>query len=263
MMEKSGGLAAGCIEKFIVSFLKNKMKINRQNMFIGQIIELKVQEEMLRYGFDVSVPTYNSARYDLIVDTGKEVLKIQVKKATQGSDVSFTFPCYSQNNYKSTNTTKRKYTNEEIDYFATVWKDKVYFVPVDETSKQKTIRFTDTQYLSTNIFSSYYRLSDEEIYNRSAQYSKTKEGNNKCDKCGKSISPGRNLCVDCYHASTRKIERPTREELKNLIRTEPFTKIGKMYNVTDNAIRKWCDSYSLPRKKGDIQKYNEEEWKLL
>ena len=52
----------------------------------------------------------------------------------------------------------------------------------------------------------------------------------------------------------------TREELKNLIRTMPFTKIGEKFNVSDNAIRKWCDKYNLPRKSSDIKKYSDEEW---
>ena len=37
-----------------------------ENLIKGQIIELKVQIELLRYGFDVSVPNYNSSKYDLI-----------------------------------------------------------------------------------------------------------------------------------------------------------------------------------------------------
>ena len=41
----------------------------------------------------------------------------------------------------------------------------------------------------------------------------------------------------------------TREELKNLIRTESFVKIGEKFAVTDNAIRKWCDKFNLPKKK--------------
>lgn len=50
-----------------------------ENLIKGQIIELKVQIELLRYGFDVSVPNYNSSKYDLIADTGDELLRIQVK----------------------------------------------------------------------------------------------------------------------------------------------------------------------------------------
>lgn len=47
----------------------------------------------------------------------------------------------------------------------------------------------------------------------------------------------------------RTVDRPSRDELKQLIRTKPFLQIGKMYGVSDNAIRKWCDFENLPRKK--------------
>ena len=53
------------------------------------------------------------------------------------------------------------------------------------------------------------------------------------------------------------------EELKDLIRIKPFTKIGEQYQVSDNAIRKWCDKYNLPRKATEIKKYSDEEWELI
>ena len=51
-----------------------------ENLIKGQIIELKVQEELLRYGFDISIPSYNASKYDLIADTGLELLKNTSKK---------------------------------------------------------------------------------------------------------------------------------------------------------------------------------------
>lgn len=63
-----------------------------------------------------------------------------------------------------------------------------------------------------------------------------------------------------FSFQNRKVERPTREELKNKIRTIPFIQIGKHYGVTDNAIRKWCDYYNLPRRVKDIKEYSDEEW---
>ena len=54
-----------------------------------------------------------------------------------------------------------------------------------------------------------------------------------------------------------------REDLKKLIRSMSFTSIGKKYNVSDNAIRKWCDKYNLPRKVSEIKKYSDEEWELI
>ena len=58
----------------------------------------------------------------------------------------------------------------------------------------------------------------------------------------------------------RKVDRPSREELKNLIRNKPFTQIGQFYSVSDNAIRKWCKAYNLPHKREDIKNISNEDW---
>ena len=50
------------------------------------------------------------------------------------------------------------------------------------------------------------------------------------------------------------------DELKELIRNKSFVSIGKYFGVSDNAIRKWCDSYSLPRKSTEIRKISDEDW---
>jgi len=55
----------------------------------------------------------------------------------------------------------------------------------------------------------------------------------------------------------------SREELKFLIRSKPFTYIGKMYNVSDNSIRKWCKTYELPSTKKEINSYSDKEWENI
>lgn len=229
----------------------------QENLIKGQIIELKVQEELLRYGFDISIPSFNASRYDLIADTGEELLRIQVKKSISHSNISFTFECTSQNTRSKTQSCRKKYTNNEIDYFATVWKDKIYLIPVDETSLSKTIKFDDTTYLAENVLSKYQRLSDEELYNSSHSQK------SYCIDCGCEINSHSTRCVSCNNKLMRVVERPDRETLKKLIYTTPFIQIGKQYNVTDNTIRKWCDHYGLPRKAGEIKKYTKEEWDLI
>lgn len=57
----------------------------------------------------------------------------------------------------------------------------------------------------------------------------------------------------CYDKSQRKSERPTKEELFEMIKTTPFVKIGERYGVSDNAVRKWCKSYGLPYTKKEIR----------
>jgi DNA-binding protein Fis len=43
-------------------------------------------------------------------------------------------------------------------------------------------------------------------------------------------------------------ERPEATELKQILLDNHgnFTRVGKMFGVSDNAIRKWCKAYNLP-----------------
>jgi 5-methylcytosine-specific restriction endonuclease McrA len=45
----------------------------------------------------------------------------------------------------------------------------------------------------------------------------------------------------------RKVDRPSRENLDKLIEQYPMTTIGKMYGVSDNAVRKWKKYYDKLR----------------
>lgn len=84
---------------------------------------------------------------------------------------------------------------------------------------------------------------------------KSQKRKNFCCDCGAKIGLQASRCVKC-NALFRRIEKPvSREELKKLIRTLPFTQIGQMFGISDNAIKKWCDSYNLPRKKTDIKSF--------
>lgn len=83
---------------------------------------------------------------------------------------------------------------------------------------------------------------------------------NYCMDCGQEISVDSQRCNKCRHLMRRKVERPNREELKNLIRLKSFTEIGKMYLVSDSAIRKWCIAENLPFRKIDIKQYTDKQW---
>lgn len=56
---------------------------------------------------------------------------------------------------------------------------------------------------------------------------------------------------------------PSRDVLKAKIRTMSFVQIGKEYDVSDNSVRRWCDTYNLPRQKTKIINYSDEEWKQI
>ena len=98
------------------------------------------------------------------------------------------------------------------------------------------------------------------------QFEKTE---NHCDVCGKIISKRAKKCTKCYHESDsfkEKHRKPCpvdRETLKQLIRHNSFLSIGKMYDVSDNAVRHWCVRLDLPNKKKDIDTIPDSIWENL
>lgn len=84
-----------------------------------------------------------------------------------------------------------------------------------------------------------------------------------CIDCGKPVSVSSTRCKQC-EGKQRAAQKPiSREQLKKLIRTTPFTQIGGQFGVSDNAIRKWCDTYGLPRRVSDIKKISDKEWETI
>lgn len=59
--------------------------------------------------------------------------------------------------------------------------------------------------------------------------------------------------IECNGKSQRKTNRPSKEELSHQLQKSNFTKLGKVYNVSDNAIRQWCRSYGLSDKACDYK----------
>lgn len=55
--------------------------------------------------------------------------------------------------------------------------------------------------------------------------------------------------------NNNNLTKPSREELLNLLLTENFTSIGRIYNVSDNAVRKWCKKYNIPNDFNSIKEY--------
>jgi len=72
-----------------------------------------------------------------------------------------------------------------------------------------------------------------------------------CKKCNSKFIKHKKqkFCSpECSAVASRKVERPTKKELINLLKENNFLKVGKQFNVSDNAIRKWCKAYGLSTK---------------
>ena len=51
----------------------------------------------------------------------------------------------------------------------------------------------------------------------------------------------------------RRVTRPSKEELRQLLIKHSFVEVGKLFNVSDNAIRKWCKNYNMSAKTKDYK----------
>lgn len=66
-----------------------------------------------------------------------------------------------------------------------------------------------------------------------------------CAYCGNETTNETYCSEECYHRARRVVERPAREELVRLLETNSFCAVGRMFGVSDNAVRKWLKSTSV------------------
>ena len=109
----------------------------------GCLTELQCITACCELGLSVSIPYGDNDRYDFIVDTGKQLLRIQVKTSHWMDDdcSSFSF------NTRSTNVNTKgsrsiSYDENDIDFFATFIQNQCYLIPVCEClgGSTKTLR---------------------------------------------------------------------------------------------------------------------------
>lgn len=84
---------------------------------------------------------------------------------------------------------------------------------------------------------------------------------NYCIDCHKEITYNALRCAECNAIAHREKNRPNKQELEQLLydNNGNFTQVSKKFNVTDNAIRRWCKSYNLPTHSADYKPKRETE----
>jgi hypothetical protein len=68
------------------------------------------------------------------------------------------------------------------------------------------------------------------------------EPTGKCKICDKDVYGTKYCSVTCARKANRKVKnRPSKETILEMLKTESFVSVGKKYGVSDNAIRKWIN----------------------
>ena len=99
--------------------------------------EYSVALKFMELGYIVSKPMIDSCRYDLLVDTGSRIVKIQVKSKKPNA--------YTQENRTGIQMMldrHRPYDLNEVDYFAILVHEHGGFYNVKNDSKMKSVKIT-------------------------------------------------------------------------------------------------------------------------
>jgi hypothetical protein len=101
----------------------------------GEMAEAAFLAKAAALGFRVSKPWGESSRYDLIVDNGRRLLRVQVKSAHRAAE-------YGGYTFHAHGNTTRVYEASEIDLLAAyvVPVDAWYLFPVEEFRKYKAMK---------------------------------------------------------------------------------------------------------------------------
>lgn len=126
-----------------------------QKKKVGERSEAKILSHLLEMGYKVSIPWGDSSRYDLLVDTGEKIYRVQCKTCldNEGSDGTVVIEV---SNYNPFMEERSYYNKSEIDVFAVYTReyDEVLFIPIEkieEYSSSMTIRFKQPERKSPNI----------------------------------------------------------------------------------------------------------------
>lgn len=107
----------------------------------GNLTQLQCITAFVKQGYNISIPYGDNSKYDFIADIDGKLLKIQVKTASIKDEDSIKFSCRTIH-VNCSGVKNERYSEEDIDFFATYWENKCYIVPVGECSTEKTLRFS-------------------------------------------------------------------------------------------------------------------------
>ncbi len=103
----------------------------------GDETEAAIISQLITLGYSVSIPFGDNDRYDLIVDDGTDLFRIQCKTAWQNKPQTIRFNTHSQT---TKNGAYHEHTyDDEIDGFLVRYPDQeqLFWIPIEDATAQK------------------------------------------------------------------------------------------------------------------------------
>lgn len=134
--------------------------------FTGAASELYVAYKATESGFIVNYPLFTQSKYDLLIDTGSRILKVQVKKA-----VKFSVRGHEYVQIRLGGCGRPEYKANDYDYVAVVYNEHIWMLPYKDTEGHKSMSFSifsdcskSYEYLTNHTFESFSEKVNENYY---------------------------------------------------------------------------------------------------
>lgn len=237
--------------------------------WLGSVGESKVASELSRHRFHVFIQTTGKAPFDLVVYKDGYLYRVNVK-TTQSLNKWGSWEVQIKS-IRSNRTRNRVVPFDPLscDILAVYIEplDQVCFLRASEISgrssialREKTVRqsklppiseLADPNRICVPVNKS---ISNKQTANsRSSQaFISLEQKNESLKVLAKKQNTSKNSSFDLTHKervqiNSRKVERPSKEELQKLIWEIPTIHIAKKFGVSDKAIEKWCKAYKIDK----------------
>lgn len=236
-----------------------KAKTNKEKGKAGLVTAIKFYGTRERY--EVGLPLNDTQDFDLFIRLPNlESKTVQVKTAWEKKNGVYICNLKSCGGTKGYTYTTVKDSNADILLIVTEL-EELYEVPISEITQKSSVNLgPQMQKYRVDDIPTTYEYKHIPRKGEAGYIPRSSTLPDKfCAKCGAQINKRNKsgLCRQC--ADFKRLKCPTinKEALTAHLLTKGFSAIAREYNVTDNAIRKWCKKFGLPSNVSELKLFRE------
>lgn len=198
--------------------------------YYGDIAVAKTILDLTIKGYTILMPHIKEDnRFDLVAYKDNTFYKMQCKYSSDGL-------CPKHTSWSNTSGTKIKlYDLGDFDYYA------VYLPKIDKVV-YPSIKFAGKHIAQeiSNSATPFYWWEDFTNFTNTANKKSYKD-------FGVELTKSITQNITEAKFKSRKVVRPSKEELQKLVWKRPCIELSKVFGVSDKAIEKWCKSYGISK----------------